>query len=86
MQSEQLMKGQASEQGKPLVVIADDSEVIRIALRHAMEQDGYEVLEAANGEQCIQICQMRSPDIILLDALMPLMDGFKCCESLQTIM
>ena len=80
------MKVQASYHGKPLVIVADDNPVVRSSLRRAMEQDGYEVLEAADGEKCLQICQVRSPDIILLDALMPLMDGFTCCESLQTVM
>ena len=52
-------------------------------LRLALEQEGYQVAEASDGESCLAACQRRQPDVVLLDALMPLMDGFTCCTQLK---
>lgn len=48
-----------------------------------MEKEGYRVIEALNGQECLDICQQTLPDIVLLDAMMPVMDGFTCCTQLQ---
>jgi diguanylate cyclase (GGDEF)-like protein len=50
-----------------------------------MEKDGYKVIEAANGEQGLEAYKRLKPHIVLLDALMPVMDGFACCTHLQMI-
>lgn len=67
----------------PLILIVDDEKTLRLVLRHAMEQEGYQVLEVTDGEQCLAVCQQQLPDIILLDAIMPVVDGFTCCAQLQ---
>lgn len=69
----------------PLVLIVDDDKFMRIQLRHAMEQSGYQVSEASDGAQAISIYLEQKPDIVLLDALMPVMDGFACCTALRTL-
>ncbi|MGF1479694.1 MAG: diguanylate cyclase domain-containing protein [Cyanophyceae cyanobacterium] len=68
----------------PLVLIVDDQKTLRRLLRRSMEKEGYRVAEADNGEACLTLVQEELPDIILLDALMPVMDGFTCCHQLQT--
>ncbi|MBW4573893.1 MAG: response regulator [Aphanothece sp. CMT-3BRIN-NPC111] len=65
------------------ILVVDDDNAVRLALRCAMEQQGYEVVEASDGEHCLTICTEQLPDIILLDALMPVLDGFSCCAQLQ---
>lgn len=70
----------------PFILIVDDEKPLRILLRRAMEKEGYEVLEANDGKECLEICFNRIPDIILLDAVMPVMDGFECCSQLQPIL
>ena len=70
---------------KPLILVVDDDRTMRLLLRLALEQDGYEVIEGQNGEQCLLLYQNHQPDLILLDALMPVMDGFTCCEQLQKL-
>ena len=72
-------------QTNPLVLIVDDEETQQLLMRRVMEKEGYRVIEAANGEECLEICQYQPPDIILLDALMPVMDGFTCCEQLKNL-
>ncbi|MCU0541484.1 MAG: response regulator [Oscillatoriaceae cyanobacterium Prado104] len=67
----------------PQVLIVDDEATQQLLMRRVMEKEGYRVLEATNGEECLQICQTTQPDIILLDAMMPVMNGFACCKRLQ---
>ncbi len=69
----------------PLILIADDDKTTRMGLRQAMEQEGYQVVEAIDGESCVAIFSRLRPDIVLLDAIMPLMDGFACCKRIQLL-
>ena len=68
-----------------LVLIIDDDRFMRIQMRRAMKQAGYQVAEASDGEQALAAYTRLHPDIVLLDALMPVMDGFTCCAQLQTL-
>jgi diguanylate cyclase (GGDEF)-like protein len=72
-------------QPQPLVLVADDDPFMRLQLRRAMEEEGYQVVEVTNGEQCLADYQRLHPDIVLLDAVMPVMDGFTCCANLQML-
>ena len=69
----------------PLILVVDDDKSVRILLRRAMEQEGYRVVEAADGEQAMAAYTRLHPDIVLLDALMPKVDGFSCCEQLRSL-
>jgi CheY-like chemotaxis protein len=69
----------------PLVLIVDDDEVVRQILCHKVQADGYQVRTARNGEEAIVIYQEIQPDLVLMDAVMPGMDGFECCEQLQQL-
>ena len=72
-------------QQPPIVLVVDDDRITRQLLRRAMEQQGYQVVEACNGEECLQAYQNYQPHIILMDAMMPVMDGFTCCTYLQKL-
>ena len=74
-----------SVQNPPLILVVDDEKVMRILLRKAMEKEGYQVAEAKDGEECLAIYKRLQPDIVLLDAMMPVMDGFTCCTQLQIL-
>ena len=67
-----------------LVLIVDDDLVIQMQLRYAMEKEGYQVMVADNGKIALNIVMTSQPDIVLLDAIMPVMDGFTCCDQLNT--
>ncbi len=69
----------------PLVLIIEDDKFMRIQLRRAMEQVGYQVSEANDGEEGLAAYTRLRPDIVLLDAMMPVMDGFTCCTHLKTL-
>lgn len=67
------------------VLIIDDESDIRLLLRYNLEKEGYQVLDADNGEKGIEIAKQQIPDLILLDVMMPVMDGIETCERLRKI-
>lgn len=71
------------EDNSPLILLADDDRSMRSLLRLAMEEEGYTVADAKNGEQCLAEFKRLQPDMVLLDAVMPVMDGFTCCHQLR---
>jgi len=75
----------ATQKAAPLILVVDDDKFMRTQLRRAMEQAGYQVVEASEGEQALAVYTRLHPDIILLDALMPVIDGFTCCSQLQKL-
>ncbi|MDM9584465.1 PleD family two-component system response regulator [Nostoc sp. GT001] len=78
------MKATAQE-SQCLVLIVDDEPFIRLILRHFLEQEGYQIAEAQNGIEAINVFKQLHPDIVLLDAIMPDMDGFECCTQLELL-
>lgn len=69
----------------PLILVADDDKILRLGLRSAMEEDGYQVVEASDGEMCLSVFARSRPDLVLLDAIMPAIDGFACCRRIQEL-
>jgi len=66
------------------ILIAEDESNIRLMLRTALESEGYEVDEAANGREALAAIARRLPDLMLLDLNMPVLDGMGVLEQLQT--
>ncbi len=69
---------------KPLVLVVDDDADIRALLKKTMEQDGYSVSTADHGRDAVTAAAALHPDVVLLDALMPEMDGFQVAEALKS--
>jgi class 3 adenylate cyclase len=65
------------------VLVVDDEEQNRSLLRDPLEARGYEIAEAENGLQALEKIAARPPDVILLDLMMPKMDGFEVCRRLK---
>jgi class 3 adenylate cyclase len=65
------------------VLVVDDERLNRVLLRDPLEARGYEVEEAENGLQALQKVAARMPDVILLDLMMPKMDGIAVCRHLR---
>ena len=74
-----------NSQQTPLIAIVDDDRSMRMLLNMAMEDTGYRVAEASNGEQFLAEYENLQPDLILLDAMMPGMDGFTCCQKIRSL-
>lgn len=66
-----------------IILIADDDEGIRLMLRRVLERDGYEVIEACDGEEGLALSETHRPSLVIMDAVMPKMDGFAACHALQ---
>jgi diguanylate cyclase (GGDEF)-like protein len=58
------------------VLVAEDSLVVRSLLRRQLEDSGYAVVEAVDGEEALRLCRERHPDVVLLDVEMPKLDGY----------
>lgn len=74
-----------SQQETPLILVVDDDRATRMLLKLAMEEEGYRVIEAKDGEQCLAVFTRARPDMVLLDAIMPGIDGFTCCRQLREL-
>ena len=68
-----------------IILVVDDDRSNRFLLVNAFLRENYEIEEAANGAEAIKICQLRMPDLILMDALMPEMDGFDACKAIRRL-
>jgi diguanylate cyclase (GGDEF)-like protein len=79
------MNAVSFKDGTPIILVVDDDQFTRQLLRRVMEKEGYQVIEAANGEQGLEAYKRIKPHLVLLDALMPVMDGFTCCTHLQQL-
>lgn len=65
------------------VLIAEDEPDIRGLVVYSLEYAGYEVIEALNGEEAIELAVRERPDLILLDVRMPRMNGYEACAVLR---
>lgn len=69
----------------PRILIIDDDRVMRMQLRFFLEKEHYQVVEATQGEEGLASFQGKRPDLVLMDAKMPVMDGFECCVRLRQL-
>lgn len=79
------MINNAFNETKPLVLVADDSRFMRFTLRKFLEKDQYEVIEAKDGTEVLSLFVERKPDIILMDLVMPEIDGVTACDKLKKL-
>ncbi|MGB5306690.1 MAG: response regulator, partial [Gammaproteobacteria bacterium] len=67
----------------PLVLVVDDDPMIRMLVTQSLHKKGFAVTEAADGNAALAVLENCQPDVILMDVLMPGMDGFQACEELR---
>ena len=65
------------------VLIADDEPNIVVSLEYLLEKNGYSVKVARNGEEALGYVQQFRPDLILLDVMLPLKNGFEVCQKIR---
>lgn len=68
---------------KPLVLVVDDDAAMVKLITHNLDMAGYRVLTARDGEQAIRMIRQEKPHLVLLDVLLPGMDGFQVCQSIR---
>jgi DNA-binding response OmpR family regulator len=67
------------------ILLVEDDERIRASLRLALEDEGYEVDEAGAGEQALERFAEQAADVVLIDLMLPGIDGFECCRQLRRV-
>ncbi|MBW8828767.1 MAG: EAL domain-containing protein [Burkholderiales bacterium] len=71
--------------GQPQIFLVDDDEVNLLLTSIALRERGFNIIEATSGERAIQILTDWLPDVVVLDAIMPGMDGFQTCRELRAL-
>jgi DNA-binding NarL/FixJ family response regulator len=71
------------DRADPIVMVVDDSPDSLGMINTALNQAGYMVLVALNGRQALDIIARIHPNVVLMDAIMPVMDGFECCRQMR---
>ena len=67
------------------ILIADDDRSMRVALQNVLVSDGYEIESVSDGVEAIKRCEAKMPSLILLDALMPNLNGFEACKKIRML-
>lgn len=67
----------------PNMLVVDDEEMIRRLIRKYAEFEGYDVTEAADGMAAVMLCRKHKYDIIIMDIMMPELDGFSACREIR---
>ncbi len=65
------------------ILVVDDEEHIRRILKFQLEKNGYDVVTAENGDVALQLIRRETPDLLLLDLMMPKIDGFEVCKRIR---
>lgn len=65
------------------ILIVDDEPDLLTVLHIALETEGFEVIEASDGERGLELARSDKPDLIVLDLMLPRMDGYKVCRALK---
>lgn len=68
---------------KPLVLVVEDEAALVTLLRYNLEREGYRVIEAGDGEEALVLTEEETPDIVLLDWMLPLMSGIEVCRRIR---
>lgn len=68
---------------KPLILVVDDEPQMVGIVTFALESQGFDVVRAYDGQQALQIVEQAHPDLVVLDVMMPKVDGFKVCQQVR---
>ena len=68
---------------KKSILVVEDDPGIRLSLKDELESEEYIVIEAENGEEGLQAARNKAPDLIILDVMMPILNGYEVCKRLR---
>ncbi|RUM67552.1 MAG: hypothetical protein DSZ05_02370 [Sulfurospirillum sp.] len=67
------------------ILVVDDLRTNRMVIKKALEKENYHFIEAGNGQEALELALEHQPDVIIMDGLMPVMDGFEAVKTLRTL-
>ncbi len=68
---------------KVVLIVEDDHESLKLT-RDLLQANGYTTIQAIDGKQGVELAKTRKPDLILMDIMMPEMDGYTACDAIKT--
>ena len=68
----------------PTILLVDDEDSVRTILAFPLERDGYTVVQAADGEEALRLFDKTQVDLVVLDIMLPKLDGLEVCKRLRT--
>lgn len=66
------------------ILVVDDEQQLALAVKIRLQSRGYQVMTANDGRQALELAEKEQPDLVILDVLMPVMDGYSCLRELNT--
>lgn len=79
-----MMAKARDKEAKRKILLVDDEAPLRMLMATTLEGSGYELFEATNGEEGLEVALREKPDLILLDVAMPKMNGFEVCRRIKS--
>ena len=73
----------SDQRAKPVVLVVEDEPALLTLLKYNLEAEGYRVVEATNGEDALVKAREETPDLILLDWMLPLVSGIEVCRQIR---
>ncbi len=77
------MRTEKETSHRPLALVVDDDPSLRLFMSAALKKSGFEIVEAQDGKEALERFRDDKPDLILLDLMMPVMDGFEACKIIR---
>lgn len=68
---------------KPLIMVVDDNKITTKLLHRYLDANGYDAIEAYDGQECLEKVDIQEPDAIILDVMMPRLDGYQTVQKLK---
>ena len=73
------------DRSRTLILVADDDPTIRLLVVQTLTSKSFDVIQAENGEEALKLFKAESPDLVLCDVMMPVLDGFELCSSIRAM-
>jgi len=81
----QISSGGQTKRTKEVVLIVDDDQSTRMTVASVLEREGYQVELGANGRDAVRLFQILRPNVVIMDAMMPIKDGFEACKEIKAL-
>ncbi len=65
------------------ILVVDDEDIARVTISDLLTREGYEVIQATSGSKALEMLAQENPDLVILDVMLPGMDGYEVCETIR---